>query len=61
MQKLINAVEKYRELILQTEKFVWEHPETGFREKETSKFMEDKFIELGYEITRAENITGFYN
>ena len=61
MQKLINAVEKHRKLILEREKYVWENPETGYREYKTSKFMEDKFIELGYEITRAENITGFYN
>ncbi len=60
MKHLVDAVEKYRNLILETEKFVWEHPETGFREKETSKFMEDKFIELGYNLIRAENITGFY-
>ncbi len=60
MKHLLDAVEKHRKLIFDTEQFVWEHPETGFREKETSKFMEDKFIELGYEIIRAENITGFY-
>ena len=60
MKHLIDAVDKHRELIFETEKYVWEHPETGFREYQTSKFMEDKFIELGYEITRAENITGFY-
>lgn len=60
MKNLLNAVEKYRDLILETEKYIWEHPETGYREYKTSKFMEEKFIELGYDITRAENITGFY-
>ena len=60
MQGLAKAVDKHRDLILKTEKFIWEHPETGYREKETSKYMEDTFIALGYDIVKAEGITGFY-
>ncbi len=55
-----NAVEKYRELILEAERFIWKHPETGFRETVTSGYMEEKFRELGYDLTLAEGITGFY-
>ena len=61
MMKLqMAAVEKYRELILKTQDFIWKHPETGYREVVTSKYMEDAFEGLGYEITRADGITGFY-
>jgi len=60
MQDLAKAVDKHRDLILKTEKFIWEHPETGYREKETSKYMEDTFTALGYDIVKAEGITGFY-
>ncbi len=60
MQTLNAAVDKYREMILEAERYIWNHPETGYREFGTSKYMEDKFEALGYELVRAENITGFY-
>ena len=61
MQNIINsAVEKYRSLILDAERFIWAHPETGFRETVTSGYMAEKFHELGYDITLADGITGFY-
>lgn len=55
-----NAVEKYRQLILDAERYIWANPETGYREVKTSKYMEEKFRELGYELTLADGITGFY-
>lgn len=60
MQTLLNAVDKHRKLILDTERYIWQHPETGYREFNTSKYMEDQFEALGYELTRAGNIPGFY-
>lgn len=60
MQKFIAAVDKYRDLILKTERYIWKHPETGYREVGTSKYMQDAFEALGYELTLAEGITGFY-
>ena len=60
MDKIISAVEKHRKLILDSERYIWKNPETGYREVKTSKYMEDVFEALGYEITRAEGITGFY-
>ena len=60
MQAFIQAVEKHRNLILEAERFIWKHPETGYKEVVTSKYMEDAFEALGYELIRAEGITGFY-
>ena len=60
MQQLSQAVEKYRSLILEAERFIWKHPETGYREKETSAYLEQAFESLGYTLTKAENIPGFY-
>ena len=59
-EHLCAAVDKHREKIFEAERFIWNHPESGFREKVTSKYMEDKFRELGYELTMADGITGFY-
>lgn len=60
MNKYINAVEKHRNLILAAQDYIWANPETGYKEVKTSKYLEDAFEDLGYEITRAENIPGFY-
>lgn len=60
MKELNQAVEKHTKIILDAERFIWEHPETGYKEYETSKHMEKVFKELGYELVLAENITGFY-
>ena len=54
------AVEKHRELIEQTQKYIWANAETGYREEKTSKYMAERFEELGYELTYADGITGFY-
>ena len=60
MQDIISAVEAHRRLILDAERFIWQHPETGYREFVTSDYMAQKFRELGYELTMADGITGFY-
>lgn len=60
MEKIFSAVDKNRELILRAERYIWAHPETGYKEFETSKYMEDNFVKLGYDIIKADGITGFY-
>lgn len=57
---LSNAVEKNRELISDALKYIWANPETGYKEVKTSKYMEEVFISLGYDIIKAEDIPGFY-
>ena len=55
-----NAVDKYRELILAAERQLWSTPETGFKEYKTSAYLAEQFEKLGYKLTYAEGITGFY-
>ncbi len=58
-ERIINAVEKHRELIREAERYIWAHPETGYREVVTSKYLEEKFESLGYTLTLAGDIPGF--
>ena len=60
MKKYVEVVEKFRELMFSAEKYLWAHPETGYREYNTSKYMEEQFEKLGYNLTRAGDIPGFY-
>ena len=58
--KIIDCIDKYRALILEAERYIWKNPETGYKEYKTNEYMKTKFKELGYEITEAEGITGFF-
>ena len=60
MKSLLSLVDKHKQLIDDAYSFIWKNPETGYKEFKTSKYLEDKFIEFGYDIVRAENIPGFY-
>lgn len=60
MQKLFEATEESRDLILEAEKHIWNNPETGYREHKTSEYLAEKFSSLGYEVKTADGIPGFY-
>lgn len=60
MKDIIAAVEKYQNLILDAERYIWQNPETGYKEFKTSAYMADAFERLGYDLVMAEGITGFY-
>jgi len=60
MEILAKAVDKYEKLILDSERYLWKHPETGYKEFESSAYIQGVFESLGYEVTTAGNIPGFY-
>ncbi len=60
MKNLINGVDKYKQLILDAERYIWANPETGYKEVKTSKYLAEQFTALGYQLTMAENVPGFY-
>ena len=59
MKEYCKFVEKHRQLIYGAEKYIWENPETGYREWKTHKYMAEVFEKLGYELNMAGNIPGF--
>ena len=56
MKNISAAVEKYREMILDAERYIWKNPETGYKEFQTSAYMEKVFRDLGYDLVMAEGI-----
>jgi len=60
MRDFIAAAEKHTQLMLDAERYIWQNPETGYKEVKTSAYMAQIFRDLGYELTMAEGITGFY-
>ena len=39
MNNITKAVEKHRDLILAAERYIWQNPETGYKEFKTSAYM----------------------
>lgn len=60
VDKITAAVEKNRQLILDAQNYIWANPETGYREVKTSKYLEEVFECLGYELIKPGDIPGFY-
>ena len=60
LQEMLNGVENYRETILAAERHIWKNPETGYREWKTHAYLKGKYEELGYTVTEAGNIPGFW-
>ena len=60
MEQLKACVEKHRKRILDAFAYFWQHPETGYREWKTAGYLQNAFEELGYQVTTAGNIPGFY-
>lgn len=57
---IVKHVDKHRQEILDAERFLWAHPQTGYREWEADAYLSEAFERLGYTLTRAGNIPGFY-
>ena len=57
---LLEGVDACKDAIFTAERHIWSHPESGYREWKTHKYMADIFENLGYELTLAGNIPGFY-
>ena len=59
-KQFMEMVAKYENLINETADHIWANPEPGYREWKTSAYMAEQFEALGYTLTKAGNIPGFY-
>jgi len=59
-EKLFEIIESNKKTILAAERYIWEHPETGFREWKTHKYLKEHFERLGYKLHEAGDSPGFY-
>ena len=59
-KQIIEAIENTRDRVREAHNYIWTHPETGYREWKTSRYLEDAYEKLGYTLVRAGDIPGFY-
>ena len=57
---IVQIAEKQEKLVGAAFDYLWKNPETGYKEVKTTAYLAEKYRELGYELTMAEGITGFY-
>ncbi len=48
-EQIVRNVDKYRQDILDAERWSWKHPEVGYTDWQTNAYMLEKFREYGYE------------
>lgn len=53
-------VEPHRQLILDALDYIWKNPEPGYKEWKTHAYLEEAYAKLGYALTLAGDIPGFY-
>lgn len=59
-KQIFEIVDSVLEKTLIDERWLWEHPETGYKEWESNNYAKQIFLSLGYKIVEAGNIPGFY-
>ena len=59
-QALTDMVEKHAKTVLEAERWLWAHPQTGFTEWQAHGYLTNRFTALGYQLTCAGDIPGFY-
>ena len=60
LDMLKKTVGEYRPAMLNAEREIWKHPETGFKEWFANDLLKKQFTEMGFELTEAGDIPGFY-
>ena len=59
-QLIVNNVDTAKQLILDAERWIWAHPQTGYTEWQAHDYLVKKYEALGYTLVKAGNIPGFY-
>lgn len=59
-KQIVQNVDAYRQQILEAERWLWAHPQTGYTEWEAHEYLAEKFAALGYALHCAGDIPGFY-
>ena len=60
MKEFIKVIDENKDLILDAERYIWNNPESGYKEYKTNEYMIANFEKMGYKVNRVENVTGFY-
>ena len=60
VKRLSEAAEKHADMIYEAADYIWKHPETGYREWNTTAYLAERFEAMGYTLVKPGDIPGFY-
>ena len=60
-KQICRNVDTHRSLILDAERWIWAHPQTGYTEWQAHEYLAEKYKELGYDVKLAGKVPGFGN
>jgi amidohydrolase len=49
----------FKNIMYESERYIWEHPQTGFKEWDAHNYLKGKFVDMGFELKEAGDIPGF--
>ena len=58
-KKYTELVDKHKQLILDTERYLWKHPQVGYKEWEATEYLVRQYEKMGFQVKTAEGIPGF--
>ena len=53
-QLIVNNVDTAKQLILDAERWIWAHPQTGYTEWQAHDYLVEKYEALGYTLVKAD-------
>ncbi|MBE6994616.1 MAG: amidohydrolase [Ruminococcaceae bacterium] len=56
---IVKNVDANKQLVLDAERWLWAHPQTGYTEWEAHNYLVEKYEALGYKLNMAGDIPGF--
>lgn len=59
-ETVLQKMEKFKATMYEAERYIWQHPQTGFKEWDAHNYLKEKFSDLGFEVKEVGNIPGFY-
>ena len=57
---ILQTIENQKDRILAAERWIWKHPETGYREWKTHAYLKEQYEALGCRLKEFGDIPGFY-
>lgn len=57
---IFDEIEEKKQIVLDAERHIWKHPESGYKEWKTHAYLKERYEELGYTLHEMGDIPGFY-
>ena len=50
---VLQKMERFKAIMYEAERYIWEHPQTGFKEWDAHNYLKEKFTNMGFAVKEA--------